>query len=361
MSQERFAVIMAGGKGERFWPLSTTRSPKQVLKLFGAKSLLDMAIERLDGLVPTENVFIVTSAELVEATIKGAPQLPPGNIIGEPVGRDTAAAIGLGAALVKSRNPSAAFCVVTADHLIGDLDVFRSTLRESMDLALAQDVLITMGISPSYAATGFGYIESGQAIPPCGDVAFFKVNGFVEKPDQKTAETYVSAGTYYWNSGMFVWSVKAILKALAKYHVPVFQMAESMLSVVGKSTFADTLAMQYATLDKISVDYAIMEKADNIIMAKGTFRWDDAGSWPALANHFPADSDQNVVLGRCQQIDAKRNIIVSQNRLTALIGVDDLVVVQSEGVTLVCAKDRAQDVKAMVKVLQDQGDSAGLL
>ncbi|MDE0840289.1 MAG: sugar phosphate nucleotidyltransferase [Kiritimatiellae bacterium] len=361
MTQDRYAVIMAGGKGERFWPLSTTRSPKQVLKLFGSKSLLQLAIERLNGLVPPENIFVVTSAELVEATAQGAPELPKANIIGEPFGRDTAAAVGLGAALVKARNPEAAFCVVTADHLIGDLDVFQTTLRESMQLAVEQDVLITMGISPNFPSTGFGYIESGESVSHDGEIAFFNAERFVEKPDLATAETYVDSGNFYWNSGMFVWSVKAILSSLEAHHEPVAAMANAMLEHVGKDTFDAALAEEYGKIDKISIDFAIMEKANNIIMAKGTFRWDDVGSWPALQEHFPADVKGNVVLGECESLDSTRNIVVSEERLTALIGVNDLVVVQAANATLVCAKDRAQDVKAIVQSLQKRGGYDGLL
>ncbi len=358
MNKNAYAVIMAGGRGERFWPLSTSKSPKQVLRLFGDRSLLEMALERLQGLVPVENVFVITSRELVEPTCANAPALPPENVIGEPFGRDTAAAVALGAALVHARSPEGVFCVVTADHIIGDIPVFQQTLRESMDLAMREDILITMGIAPAYPATGFGYIEAGDRIDSPGDISFFTAKRFVEKPDTETAAQYLAEGTYFWNSGMFVWSSVSILSAFEKYHPPVYHMAQAMMPVAQKAEFATQLEREYDKLEKISVDYAVMEKAENIIMARGTFAWSDVGSWTALADHFDADAEGNTVIGSCRSIDSTGNIVVSQDRLTALVGVDDLVVVHAKGATLVCPRDRAQDVKAMVAALQDD-DAAG--
>ncbi len=357
----RFAVIMAGGKGERFWPLSTSKRPKQLLALVGDKPLIAQAVERLDGLVPPENVFVVTNADLVEATRQAAPLIPPENIVGEPVGRDTAAAVACGGALVKARDENGVFAVLTADQVMGDLDVFSSTLKGGMDLAEQNDILVTIGIKPTHPATGFGYIESGEAFDTAEGVEFRKADRFVEKPDETTAAEYLSTGKFYWNSGMFIWSIPSLEKAFANHCGEMCRLMNELTGYAATGKIVEGMDATYPSLDKISIDYALMEKADNIIMACGTFAWDDVGSWPALESHFPQDEAGNTKIGSVESLDASGNIIMSEGHLTAVIGVSDLVVVQAEGVTLVCPKDRAQDIKKMVIALRDKGGYTKLL
>jgi mannose-1-phosphate guanylyltransferase len=358
---ERYAVIMAGGKGERFWPLSTSKHPKQLLALVGDKALIAQAVERLDGLIPPENVFVVTNAELVEATRKAAPMLPPENVVGEPIGRDTAAAVACGGALVGARDPKAVFAVLTADQVMGDLDVFKATLRGGMDLAEKNEVLVTIGIQPTFPSTGFGYIESGADFAKAGGVQFKKAVRFIEKPDAKTAQNYLDAGKFFWNSGMFIWSVPTLDKAFAA-HCPVMKaLMDELTTYAKRGEIFQGLQNIYPTLGKISVDYALMEKADNIVMACGTFMWDDIGTWTALENHYPQDPDGNTLIGCCKQVDAKNSIVFSKDRLTAVFGVENLIVVQAEGVTLVCPKDRVQDIKKMVTALRETGSFDYLL
>jgi mannose-1-phosphate guanylyltransferase len=349
--EHAYAVILAGGRGERFWPLSTTRRPKQVLALFGGRTLLAMAVDRLQGLLDPSHVFVITSQDLVEVSQEAAPMLPPGNVIGEPVGRDTAAACALAMAIVKARDPGAAFCILTADHIVGQLDVFQNTLRQSIGLALQEDVLVTMGITPSFPSTGYGYIETGDLLPARDGIAFCRATRFVEKPDQATAEGYLAEGRYFWNSGMFIWSVAAFERALASFRPPLHAMCQRLAPHIGGPDFKAALAREYEAVERISVDYAIMERATNIVMARGTFAWDDVGTWPALGDHFPTDASGNVCIGQCEVLDGSGNVVVSPHRLTALLGVRDLVVVQAEGATLVCPKSRAQDVKKLVQVL----------
>lgn len=352
---ERYAVIMAGGKGERFWPLSTSKQPKQLLALVGNKPLIAQAVDRLDGLVAPENVFVVTNADLVDATRKAAPLLPPENIVGEPIGRDTAAAVACGGALVKAKDENGVFAILTADQVMGDLDVFKATLTGGMNLAEQNDVLVTIGIQPTYPATGFGYIDSGETFGSAEGVEFRKAERFVEKPDETMAAEYLKTGRFYWNSGMFIWSVKSLEKAFGA-HCP--EMLELMNTLTGYAIEGNIVAgmdATYPTLGKISVDYALMEKASNIVMACGTFYWDDVGAWPALESHFEQDERDNTNIGQVETLDANGNIIYSKDRLTAVIGVSDLVVVQAEGVTLVCPKDRAQDIKKMVVALRENG------
>ncbi len=357
----RYAVIMAGGKGERFWPLSTSKRPKQLLALVGDKPLIAQAVDRLDGLVPPENVFVVTNADLVEATRLAAPALPPENIVGEPIGRDTAAAVACGGALVKARDEQAVFAVLTADQVMGDLDVFFSTLRGGMDLAERNDILVTIGIQPTFPATGFGYIESGDEFDTVGGVEFRKASRFVEKPDEETAAGYLATGNFYWNSGMFIWSVPALEKAFDSYCPAMSTLMNQLTGYAAEGKIEQGMDAAYPGLEKISIDYALMEKADNIIMACGTFSWDDVGSWPALESHFEQDDKGNTNIGSVEALDASGNIVLSKDRLTAVIGVKDLVVVQAEGVTLVCPKDRAQDIKKMVVALRENGNYDALL
>ena len=342
---------MAGGKGERFWPLSTSKHPKQVLSLVGGKPLLALAVDRLKGLIPPSRILIITSAALVKVTAKAVPSLPVENIIGEPTGRDTAAVCALASAIVKARDPNGLFCILTADHIIKEVPAFLRILRDSFALAASADVLITIGMRPTFPSTGFGYIDAGKGIKAPGETKFLKANRFVEKPDRKRAQKYLDAGNFYWNSGMFVWSVESIRKALASYRPQLLEMADRMQKVVDTRRFTAALASEYSKLEKISVDYAIMEKADNIVMAKATFTWDDIGSWTALENHFKKDSAGNVIIGTSEVLESKNNIVMSNNRLTALLGVSDLVVVQAENVTLVCHRDKVQEVKKMVQHL----------
>ena len=355
MNERFFAVILAGGKGERFWPLSTSRRPKQLLALFGEKTLLAQAVERLEGLIPPERTLVITSEFLVAATRAAAPALPAENVIGEPVGRDTAAAVALAAALVGARRPDGVFCILTADQLMEDLPLFRLTLEESLALAAREDVLITIGIRPAEPSTSFGYIHAGPVLSTSRGIVFHEALRFVEKPDLETARGYVADGHYCWNAGMFIWSVPTVTEALRAHCPHLFALIERLRPVAGTPQLAAALAREYPGLPKISIDYALMEKAKRIVMARGTFPWDDVGSWPAVAAHLPADAAGNTVVGEAELIDSAGNVIYSQGRLTAVIGVKDLVIVQAEGVTLVCPRDRAQDVKKMVERVKAAG------
>ncbi|HMO05652.1 MAG TPA: sugar phosphate nucleotidyltransferase [Kiritimatiellia bacterium] len=354
-SNHYYAVILAGGRGERFWPLSTAKRPKQLLSLVAEKALLAQAVDRLEGLIPHERVLVVTNQDLVEATRRAAPYLPPENVVGEPVGRDTAPAVALSAALVKARDPQGVFCILTADHVIGNLDVFRATLADALGIAARKDVLITIGIQPTEPATGYGYIQLGDSVPSGTSTSFAKARRFVEKPDLTTAQAYVASGDYVWNSGMFIWSVASIEKALLQHRPGIGAIIETISTAARAGHLDAVLKEMFASVEKISIDYAVMEKADNIIAARGTFAWDDVGSWTALENHFPKDPAGNTLIGTCETLDAANNIVFSRDHLTALLGVNNLIVVQSEGVTLVCPRDRAQDIKQMVVLLRGKG------
>jgi len=344
-----YAVIMAGGRGERFWPLSNARHPKQVLPLIDDRPMIIMAVDYLQGVVPPDHIFVITSQDLVPAIAAAVPQIPSEQIIGEPVGRDTAAVCALASVLVRARDPDGVFCILTADHRITDLDVFRSTIRDAVTLAAAENCLITIGIRPLTPSTGFGYIEAGVSLDRNSGTRFFRTRRFVEKPNRETAQAYLDAGNFYWNSGMFIWSAKTLQTAFRQHTPSLARLIDELEAAVGTVTFTQVLATAYDKLKRISIDYALMEKADNIVMAHGAFGWDDVGSWPALAHHRPHDTADNVVVGDAVLLDSQRNIVFSKARVTALLGVQNLVVVQADDVTMVCHIDRAQDIKKLVQ------------
>ena len=351
-----YAVILAGGSGERFWPLSTKTRPKQFISLFGGRPLLSLAVERLQGLIPPERILIITAEKLVEATAEAAWNVPRANIIGEPCKRDTAAAIAVACGMVRQRDAEGVACILTADQLMSDIESFRAALADAIRVASAQEVVVTMGIQPDYAATGFGYIEAGEALDLQTATIFHKANRFVEKPDAYTAARYVESGKYYWNSGMFIWKTDTMRVALGEHAPELAQLCDEVAAVNSSEELMMLLQRVYPALRSISIDYAVMEHIHNIIMARGVFGWDDVGSWPSVAGHFSADLAGNVVIGCCEQMEAKNNIVVSENRLTALIGVQGLIVVHSDNATLVCPKDRAEDVKKLLRRIAERPD-----
>ncbi|MBU1693994.1 MAG: NTP transferase domain-containing protein [Verrucomicrobia bacterium] len=361
MKDHYYAVILAGGRGERFWPLSTGKRPKQFLALTGDKTLLAEAVERLDGLIPPERILVITNKDLIGAAREACPVLPEENIIGEPVGRDTAAAVALGGALVQVRNPAAVFCVLTADHVIGDLEIFRKTLAAALSRAEAEEALITIGIQPTEPSTAYGYIEAGEAAGESGGTGFLRARRFVEKPDLETATRYCAEGRFYWNSGMFIWSAAVLERAFQKHQPVLARLMERVRTAVGGPNFKRLLKKEYESLERISVDYALMEKAGHILMARGRFAWDDVGSWTAVAAYLKRDGAGNAVRGQMEALEARDNVVVSDGRLTALVGVRNLIVVQADGVTLVCAQDHAQEVKKLVEQMKKASRFTGVL
>lgn len=356
-----YAIIMAGGKGERFWPLSTSRRPKQLLALVGGKPLIVQAVERVQGVVPPERILIVTSRNLVEPIRALLGRGSPVVVLGEPVGRDTATAIAAGTAWILRRKPNAVVCVLTADHIIGDLPVFHDTLTRGLELCAANDILLTIGIAPREPSSAYGYIETGSPWKQSGSVEFLQAKRFVEKPDPETAKAYLATGRYVWNSGMFAWSVRSIRQAFAEFRPELAKKVADWAVCADEPEFHRALEKDFPSLEKISIDYAVMERARNIVVCSGKFAWDDVGSWPALEKHLSKDASSNALLGDMEGLDASRNIVISEGRLTALIGVQDLVVVQAEGVTLICAKSRSQEIKKLLAKLRTQQHRAGLL
>ncbi len=361
MMNRRFAVILAGGKGERFWPLSRSHRPKQLLDLVDGNSLLGAAVNRLADLVPQSNIFVITSADLVAPVAKALPGFPAANIIGEPMGRDTAAAIALGVALVKARQHDAAIAVLTADHVIHDVPSFQQTLADTYAMAFEHDLLFTIGIKPTFPCTGFGYIETGEPIPRKCATSFVRALRFVEKPALEKAKEYFASGAYAWNGGMFLWTISAFEQAVSKHNPVLHTLLERLIPLVGRLDLTEALRPVYEPLKKISIDYALMEKARNVAMARAGFDWDDVGAWPALANHFPADANGNVTIGRAAAMDSSGNIVMGRGGFVGLLGVKDMVVVHAGDAVLVCSRDRAQDVKKLVSLLSENACNTDVL
>ena len=348
---EKYVVIMAGGRGERFWPQSRLRKPKHLLPIVGETSMLGQTIDRLEGLVPTENIFVITNTEQREAVLEVCPGLLAENVIGEPVGRDTAPAVGLAALLVKRRDPQGVFSILPADHVIHDHKGFQRVMQASFDAASAEPVLVTIGIQPTYPATGYGYIHKGEQWTEFDGLPVYRVQRFVEKPELETAKGYLDSGEYFWNAGMFAWTVPTVEAAFEK-HVPGLSkdFAEMNKALDAGEALEDAMQRFYPKMEKISVDFALMEKADNVVSIPSAFDWDDVGEWPAIARHHEADPEGNVLKGDAMVEAGSNNIIVSpKGHLTAVVGADDLIVVHTEDATLVCPKSRAQEIKALVK------------
>ena len=355
-----YVVIMAGGRGERFWPQSRLRRPKHLLPIVGDTSMLAQTVARLEGLVPPERIFVVTNREQREATLEACPSLLPDHVVGEPVGRDTAAAVGLAAILVNRASADAVFAILPADHLIEQAERFRGVLRTAFEAAAREEILVTIGVLPTEPATGYGYVQRGESLFDLQGRDVYAVKRFVEKPDLDTASQYLESGDYFWNAGMFVWRPSVILAALQEY-VPDLRTGLQELEDVWRleDDLDDGMDKVYPDLPRISIDYAVMEKAPNVVTVESDFDWDDVGEWPAVARHFPADQAGNVTRGEVVSLDSRGNLVISpKGRLTALLGVKDLIVVETADATLICHRDQAQEVKRLAKEISRREDGA---
>ncbi|NDV61693.1 NTP transferase domain-containing protein [Puniceicoccales bacterium CK1056] len=359
----RYVVIMAGGRGERFWPQSRLRRPKHLLPIVGELPMLTQTINRLGSVVPPENVLIVTNLEQREAVLEICPMVPAENVVAEPVGRDTAAAVGLSTVLVAARDPGASFAMLPADHVIHDSAGFQSILRTAFAAAEAEEALVTVGIKPEYPATGYGYIQRGEIAGTIDERPIHKVVAFKEKPDEETASKYIKSGDYAWNAGMFFWQVPVISREFETHTPGLWKALGKIRAALDAGQDLGTLlAEHYPNLEKISVDYAIMEKAQSVRVVGSAFDWDDVGEWPAVERHHEKDDNDNVTKGSVVTLDCKGNIVMSDpSHTVALIGVEDLIIVRTEDATLVCPKSKAQDIKQLVKSLGEDDQYKHLL
>ena len=360
-NKDRFVIIMAGGRGERFWPLSREKMPKQLLMLLGGRSFLQQAVDRVLPLVPAKNIFVITNEAQLPEVRKQLPKIPKSNLVAEPVGRDTCAAVTLGAALVGARSTTGVMAVLPADHVIPDGKKFQQVLGDAFDLAGRGRAIVTIGIKPAEPATCYGYIHVGPELPPAQGAKrtktiFYRAERFVEKPHYDRALEYVNSGQYRWNAGMFVWSFVTVTEGLQKHQPEMYVACQRWFKAAGQpAKLAKILAKEYPGIKKISIDYALMEHAQNVIVADGAFEWDDLGSWTALARHLKADPEGNCAVADFVHVDAARNIIFdarTKNRTPiAVVGLRDSILVQTDDAVLLAHKSQAQKVKELVRKL----------
>ena len=352
------AVVMAGGAGTRFWPLSRMAIPKQLLSFGGDRSLIQQAIDRLDSLVPVDNISVITNQSLVSAIEDQLPALSSKSIIGEPAKRDTAPCIGLAAGLIAAEDPDATMIVMPSDHIIQPVEAFHEAVTKAHKL-VEQDPsrLITFGITPDRPAESYGYIQRGESVN--SDV--FRVEQFKEKPVIDTAKQYLDEGGYYWNSGIFVWKARAILEALEQYQPDMILRINRIVQQRGEADFHDVIKREFTAIEGISIDYAVMEHHANVLVIEAPFEWDDIGSWQALSRLFPTDANNNTVVGKHVGIQTTNSIIQSsKDHLVATIGVSDLIIVHTEDATLVANKQEEESVRKLVRLLESKQDSLHL-
>jgi mannose-1-phosphate guanylyltransferase len=351
--ENTYALILAGGSGTRFWPLSRNARPKQLLDLFGDGTLLETTIRRLDGLVPVENILILTNSQQVDAVREVASMLPPENIFAEPAKRDTAPAVALGIGLVAARNPNAVMMVLPADQLILDIPAYHEVMRDALCAAELSNGLVTIGLKPTWACPSYGYIERGEAAPIdgyAGKNAVVEVTKFREKPNSELAEQFLAQGNFSWNAGMFVWSLPNVIGQL-QVHAPELAGFIGELSTAPDLTAA--VAEKFPNLTPISIDYALMEAADRVLNIEATFDWDDVGSWISVAKYLPAYGDDNRANEPITELDSENNIIFNARPGTriALLGVDDLIVVQTGDALLIANRHQADAIKKLSDLL----------
>ena len=354
-SPKIFALILAGGSGTRFWPLSRNAKPKQLLSLFDEETLIEKAVNRLEGLVPPEQILVLTNEAQREGVMKALPNLPAENIVAEPARRDTAPAIALAAGWIAARDPEAIMIALPADQLVVKEEAFRQVLEAAAAAAVQEEAIVTLGIQPTWPCPGYGYIERGEALEDLSLPHGFKAHEVVrfrEKPSVETAEQYLSEGNFSWNAGIFIWSIPTVLRELRE-HCP--ELADFIELLQATDDFGGTVATQFPHLNKVSIDYALMENASRILNIEADVGWDDVGGWPSVAKYLENDADGNAHRGPLISVDASRNIVFSIDGapMPALLGVSDLIVVQTEDALLVANRNDADQIKKLVDILPD--------
>ncbi|MDX2129493.1 MAG: mannose-1-phosphate guanylyltransferase [Chloroherpetonaceae bacterium] len=354
-----FAVIMAGGVGSRLWPLSRKNQPKQFLDFFGDGTMIEKTVSRLSGVVPIENIFVVTNEKGKSLVKKQLPTLSPKNILVEPVGKNTAPCIALAAAIIKKRNPHASMIVLPADHVINDVALFQQTLKASVEVAEKTDSLVTIGIRPNRPETGYGYIQSEQisneittSIKVRFGITANPVKTFAEKPDLETAKKFLESGDFFWNSGVFIWKLSTIYREFQRCMPSLYKDMELIFQACGTRKEKEVIAQVYSCTNSISIDYGVMEKAESVYVMQGEFDWSDAGSWDEIMN-FRLQNDRNEIHDNLLlQKTEKVMVLKPKTKTIALIGVEDLIVVDTPDALLICRRGHSQDVKHSVDTLK---------
>jgi mannose-1-phosphate guanylyltransferase len=354
------AVIMAGGAGTRFWPISRAATPKQLLQLTGVRTMLQATVDRLAELVPASRTLIVTNQRLVEAIEQQLPELPRANIVGEPCKRDTAPCIGLAAQLVSRDDPDATLVVMPSDHSIEPPETFQAALAMAVELVNSRPKqIVTFGIRPTYPAETFGYIERGEPLatdePAAEIMPVYAVTKFREKPARSIAEEYLAAGNFFWNSGIFVWKARTVLDALAKYEPEMSSRLQTIAAAMGQASYPTTLDREFTAIRGKSIDFAVLEHYRDVAVIEAPFEWDDVGSWQALARSVGDDAQENTVHGKHIGVRTRGSIIYSSDdHLIATLGIHDCIVVHTPDATLVASKHEEEAIREIVNVLEER-------
>lgn len=355
-----YAVILAGGGGTRLWPKSRNKTPKQFLKLTGNDSMLQVTINRLTKLIPMSQIIVVTNQKYATDVKNQLPEIPPENIIAEPEKRDTALAMLTGALFAKSKDPEAIVVNAASDHVVNNDKEYVRVMRAAIQTAAENNYLVAVGIRPTFPSSGFGYIKIGEDLKKLDQgLSLFRVESFTEKPNPATAQAFISTGKYFWNANMYVWSAQALEHAFQKYLPDMFELTSS-LTRLNPSEFHAALPKIYAQAESISIDYAISEKADNLVLIPGDFGWNDVGDWKVVYDLGTKDLAGNVVVSDSGEvhtlsINSQNNLLHANGRLIALVGVDDLIVIDTDEILMIAPKNRSQDVKKLVERLKEEG------
>ena len=346
----KYAVIMAGGIGTRFWPASRKEHPKQFLDVFGDGTLIQNTVARLQGLVPPERCLIVTHERYVDKTKKQLPAVPEENILAEPISRNTAPCIAYAATTLAKRDPEATMAVLPADHVIGNVEQYHKTLDVAFETARERNALVTIGIEPTHPSTGYGYIQYDEPEEEDEELRAHPVRTFAEKPDQSTAERFIDAGDFLWNSGMFIWRADTILDQI-ETHLPDAHEAFAPVREADDEVGTETLTKAFQNSPRISIDYGVMEQADTVYVVPGAFDWNDVGDWRAVYDLSEKGEHGNVIEGDVIMQDSSRCLVQTEERLVVLVGINDQVVVDTGDAVLVCDRESAQKVKQVVEYL----------
>lgn len=344
-----YAVIMAGGVGSRFWPRSKEKTPKQLLKIFGDNTMIQATVDRLEGLVESNNIYVITNKIQRPEIIKQLKHVPAENIIEEPFGRNTAACIGLASVLIQNKDKDAVTIILPADHIIKEKDKFHTALKNAAEFAFKSGGLVTIGITPTRPETGYGYIQIDDRSVQDN---IYKVFTFAEKPNYATAVRFLESGDFLWNSGMFIWKTGAILDQIQIHMPDLFSGLENIVKSIGSPELDKTISSVYGQLRNISIDYGIMEKSDRVFLSKGNFSWSDVGSWEEVYQLTPKNQDGNAIEGNVYIEKTVDSYVHSPGKFTAVIGAENLIIINTDEALLVCRRDNSQDVKKIVDYLK---------
>lgn len=348
-----YGVIMAGGGGTRFWPASRQKTPKQLLNLTGNDLMINETINRVSKVVDQNKIFIVTNSAQADKMFEVTPNfIGKSHILSEPSARNTAACIGYAAIEILKKYGDGVMCIFPADHYIKDENSFAKIFNEAINTAMTSEKLVTIGIMPSFPSTGYGYIKYHKS-----DIMVKHVIEFVEKPDLDTAKRYIESGEYAWNSGMFIWKASTILDNFKRYLPEIYICLDQIAESIGTENEKAVIERIYPVIPSVSIDYGIMEKSSDVVVLTGEFGWNDVGSWDTMDALYNADQDGNIICGDQINIETKNCISVSKGRLIATIGVEDLIIVETEDALLVCSRNKAQNVKEVVDLLKEKGES----